>query len=232
VNSWKLDITQVDPDAFKTEMRFDLRRRDITARPISGRTLRADLPILRDIYNDGWGDNWGHVPLTLDDLHGLLSLAPLMPPETGRVFEMGGKPVAVLLAIPNIYEATVGLGPKPSLLGWTRLGGRILSARLGWRLSQYKPRTARILLLGVAAHLRYSAAGAAIMLSMMEEMLAQHRGIERRGVDLETIEGGWVLEDNVALTRFLDRYNFAINRTFRIFGKTLAGVATTGMKNE
>jgi hypothetical protein len=221
LNSWKREVQGFDGDAFRQEMRLDLRRKDITARPISGRTLRADLPILRDLYNDGWGDNWGHVPLTLDDLHGLLTLAPLMPPETGRVFEMDGEPVAVLFGIPNIFELTAGLGPTPSLLGWLRLG---------WRVLRYRPRTGRILLLGISSRMRFSAAGAAIMLTMMDEMLKQQQGIEHRGFDLEAIEGGWVLEDNAALTRFLVRYNFTVTRTFRIFGKTLADGATQGLR--
>lgn len=56
------------------------------------------------------------------------------------------------------------------------------------------------------------------MLRMMDELIDQQQDL-----DLDYVDGGWVLEDNVALTRFLVRYNFAVTRTFRIFGKALAG---------
>ncbi|MCB1404703.1 MAG: hypothetical protein KDK01_00180 [Rhodobacteraceae bacterium] len=209
LHCWTLDLRTVDGAALGRSLRLDRRRTDITSRAITRRTLRADLPLLRDLYNDGWRDNWGHVPLTLRDMQGLRLLAPYLPRQAGRVFELGGKPVAVLLAIPNMFELTRGLGPKPSLLGWLRLG---------WRALRFRPRSARIVMLGIAEQLRFSAAGAAIMLAMMDELLA-----EQRTLDLDAIDGGWVLENNVALTRFLDRYNFTTTRIFRIFGKQLGG---------
>lgn len=218
LNSWRLDLAAVDGAGIRQAMRLSTRRADVTARPITRRTLRADLLILRDLYNDGWRDNWGHVPLTLDDMQGLRVLAPFMPPQSGRVFSIGGEPVAILLGIPNMFEMTRGLGPRPSPLGWLRLG---------WRALRFRPRSGRIILLGIASRLRFSAAGAAILLTMMDEMIEQQREL-----DLETIEGGWVLEDNVAVTRLLVRYNFAVKRTFRIFGRTLSGDARQGMRHD
>lgn len=209
LHSWTVNVRDVDGAQLRQSMRLTQRGADIKARPITRRTLRADLPVLRDLYNDGWHDNWGHVPLTLADLQGLTLLAPFMPPQAGLVFEIDGEPVAIQLAIPNMFELTRGLGPVPSPLGWLRLG---------WRALRFRPRSGRIILLGIAARLRFTAAGAAIMLRLMDELIGQQQEL-----DLDTVDGGWVLEDNIALTRFLVRYNFAVTRTFRIFGKTLAG---------
>jgi len=209
LHSWTLNLRDVDGPALRQSMRLAQRGAGIVARPVTRRKLKADLPILRDLYNDGWSDNWGHVPLTLDDMKGLTVMAPFLASKPGRVFEMRGEPVAIELTIPNMFELTRGLGPRPSPSGWLRLG---------WRALRFRPRSGRIILLGIAARLRFSAAGAAIMLRMMDELIDQQQDL-----DFDYVDGGWVLEDNVALTRFLVRYNFAVTRTFRIFGKALAG---------
>mgnify|MGYP001167418958 CR=1 FL=1 len=214
LNSWRLDLRGVEAATLRQSLRLPRRRGEVTARPITRRSLRADLPILRDLYNDGWRDNWGHVPLSLNDLQGLRLLAPFLPRETGRVIEIDGAPVAILLGIPDIFELSRGLGPRPSPLGWLRLA---------WRSLRFRPRSGRIIVMGIAANLRYSAAGAAILLTLLDEMIDQQQAL-----GLEAIEGGWVLEDNVALTRLLVRYNFAATRTFRIFGKTFSDDASQG----
>ncbi len=208
LHNWALDPRTVDGLGLRQSMRLVQRRADIKVRSITRRSLAADLVILRDLYNDGWRDNWGHVPITLGDMQGLTSvMAHFLPPESGKVIELRGEPVAMMFGIPNMFEMTRGIGPDPSVPGWLRLG---------WRALRFKPRSGRIILLGIAAHLRYSAAGAAILLTMIDEMIGQQLSLAP-----ERIEGGWVLEDNIALTRVLERFNFNKSKSFRIFGKPL-----------
>jgi hypothetical protein len=151
-------------------------------------------------------------------MQGLKRIAPFLTKGAGNVFEMSGNPVAIALTIPNMFELTRGLGPRPSLLGWIRLGLRAL---------RFRPRSGRVILMGVASHLRFSAAGAAILLSMLAELVRHQRNMH-----FETVEAGWVLEDNVALTRVLVHYNFAVTRTFRIFGKSLSEDVTRGSQDD
>ncbi len=208
VSYWGLDLRQHDVSRLGEKMRLKERHPRLSVRRVTWRSLRKDMPLLRDIFNDGWGNNWGHVPLTLEDMHGLKLIAPLLPPEAGRIIELDGQPAAIYIAIPNTYELTHGLGPHPSPLGWLRLL---------WRLLRFKPKSGLILLLGISSRLRFSAASAAIILTMIDEMITSQEAL---GIDW--VEGGWVLEDNTALTKLMARFNFTIARTYRIYRKSLA----------
>ncbi len=208
VSYWGLDLGQFDGARVRTDMRLGERYPRLSVRSVTWRSLRKDLPVLRDLFNDGWENNWGHVPLTLEDMRGVAALAPLIPPEAGRIIDLDGEPVAMQIAIPNTYELTHGLGPYPSPLGWLRLI---------WRALRFRPKSGLVVLLGISSRLRFSAASAAVILTLIDELIASQEAL-----GLDWIEGGWVLEDNTALTKLLARFNFRITRTYRVYCKALA----------
>ncbi len=205
---WGIDLRKTDHAALRQSLRLDRRRLRVTARPITRRSLAAELPLMRDLFNDGWSDNWGHVPLTLDDMQGLLLLRPFLPPQAGRVFELDGAPVAIWIAIPNMFELTRGVGPRPSPLGWLKLA---------WRAIRFRPRSGLMVLFGISRRLRFSIASAEVILKLVDELIEVHLA-----VGYDWVEAGWALEDNTALTKLLTRYNFEIRRTYRVFGKCLS----------
>jgi hypothetical protein len=187
------------------------RQRDQYAkfRSITPASIARDLPILRDTYNDGWKRNWGFVPITLADFKGLTSLMrPFLPAQTGTVVEVDGAPVAILLIVPNMFELTKGLGPKPSPLGWLRLGLRAL-----W----FRPTSYRIILMGIASEFRYKQMEKAALLMRLSEGVT----IEKISANMNSLEAGWVLEDNVAVLNIIRRGGFKHTRTFRLYGKPL-----------
>ena len=95
----------------------------------------------------------------------------------------------------------------PSPFGWLKLGLRSLRPRF---------RGGRIILMGIKARMRQSVGGAAIAMSLIDEL-------GRRFADYswDYVEGGWVLEDNTALNRILEAGGFRRSRTFRLFEKPL-----------
>ena len=183
-----------------------------TFRPITPASVIRDVPVLRDIYNDSWRDNWGFVPITLTDFKGLTSaLRPYLPAETGTVAEVDGKPAAILLIIPNMYEISKGIAASPSVLGWLRLGLRAL---------RFRPKSYRIILLGIASEFRYNQLEKAALLIKMFEGAT----LQKITKTMDYIEAGWVLEDNAAMLGMISRAGFRRNRTFRIYGKPLCPV--------
>ncbi|HKA37723.1 MAG TPA: N-acetyltransferase, partial [Thermoanaerobaculia bacterium] len=48
--------------------RFRKRNADILVRNISKKNLMAELPKIREVYNDAWEKNWGFVPMTAAEM--------------------------------------------------------------------------------------------------------------------------------------------------------------------
>lgn len=186
------------------------RRMDFSLRPMDFKNLDRDIEICREVYNDAWKDNWGFVPILKEDLESLgKDLKPFLKPEYGIIAEMGGRPIAVALILPNLSEITRDLGGDPSLMGWAKLGYRSLFHRF---------RSGRIILFGVLSEFRRSIGGAIIAGAMISQMTGILLAINH---ETDWIEAGWVVESNTALRGFLEQYGFTISRTLRLYDKAL-----------
>jgi hypothetical protein len=208
LHNWRLDLTGQQRPTQSARLRLAERMPTLKVRHPSRKTYARDIQILCDIYNDGWQDNWGFVPLSPTDLAGLDQLMIwLVPREAFKIVEIGEEPVGVVLLIPNLFELTKGLGSRPSPLGW---------AKLLWRAATHRFRSGRIIVTGVIRRLRGTVVGAAVAGLLIDELVAEHSSLEG-----EWVEAGWVLEDNRALVQVLERYRFQRNKTFRIFSRGL-----------
>lgn len=208
LHNWRLDKAQERLGEIQEKTRKNADRMRITIRGLDLKNLGRDMAIMCDLYNDAWRDNWGYLPLSRDDLAGIeKEMKPFVRSETGIIVEMGGQPVAVLLLLPNMFELTGDLGADPSPLGWLRLGMRSLKPRF---------RSGRVILMGVSTALRQSVGGAAIAMSLIDEL------VRRFGDQAwDYVEAGWVLEDNSALIRILEGSGFRRSKTYRLFEKPL-----------
>jgi hypothetical protein len=183
---------------------------DLKARPLNMKRLEADIEIIRQLYNDGWKDNWGFVPLQRSDVAAISKdMRPFVKPEFGVIVEKAGKPLGAALIFPNLYEVSEGLGTDPSLVGWAKLGYRTLFHRF---------RTGFVILLGVLTEIRHSVGGALVAMALINEMVDRFAGYEDKS---GWLEAGWVLDNNVALQKILLQYGFEKKRTLRLFEKTL-----------
>ena len=194
-------------DNRKTRLRLPA---GVTLRPLDLRNIAGELETMRALYNDAWCDNWGFVPIEREDLEGIAKdMKPFLKKEYGIIAEKDGQPVAVAMILPNLMEITADLGAKPSLLGWVKLGFRTVFHRFS---------TGRIILLGVASHLRHSVGGAAIAMRVVEEIA--NRFTDYPGQS-NWLEAGWVLDNNAALGKILEHNAFHIVRKYGMFEKAL-----------
>ncbi len=183
--------------------RLEIRRLDLAA-------LESEAPIIVDIFNDAWHDNWGYVPLTLDEfLSSANGLKHFMPPECGFMIELDGAPQAFALILPNLHEISADLGGRLFPLGLPRLI---------WRVRTHKFKTGRLALFGLRRALHRSAAGGAVLLAFIEE--ARRRS---GGTTIEQVEFGWVLENNLAMRRPIEMSGARIDKVHRIYEKGLGG---------
>lgn len=212
LHNWRLDLLRASPATADARLRLAERIPGLKVRHPARKTYARDIQILCDVYNDGWRDNWGFIPLTPVDLAGLDQLMKWLVPREGfKIVELHGKPVAVLLLIPNLFELTSGLGAKPTPTGWVKLL---------WRAARHRFRSGRITIAGVSHHLQGTVIGAAIAALLVDELIAGQASLKG-----EWVEAGWVLESNDALIRILERFSFRRNKTFRIYSRNIVSGA-------
>ncbi|MFB3132899.1 MAG: hypothetical protein ACE10K_10305, partial [Rhodothermales bacterium] len=59
--------------------------------------------IVRDIYNEAWGNNWGFVPITDAEFHHFVAdFKQIIDPHLIYILEKDGEPVAFTFSLPNI----------------------------------------------------------------------------------------------------------------------------------
>jgi hypothetical protein len=174
----------------------------LAVRPIDKRALARDVAQMQEVYNAAWGDNWGNVPMTPAEVDFMAGrLAPLIDEQLILLAEVGGETVGFILAVPDFNEA----------LG--RLRGRLLSPRLllalpylaGWR----RPRTTRVVAMGIRREYRVRAIDAALIAPCLRAML---------GAGYERCEISWILEDNVLPRRIGDMFGGTVYKRWALYG--------------
>ena len=171
--------------------------------------FQRDLGIILDIFNDAWSDNWGYVPLTSSEIkHTAKSMKSVVDPNLVIIASVNGDPAAMIVCLPNIYEAIAGLDGRLLPFGW---------AKLLWRLKVSKLRTGRVLLFGVRKEFQRSVLGSAVILRVLEEL---RRG--GRKIGAQRCELSWILEDNFAMRKIIEKVGGRAYKTYRIYEKAIA----------
>lgn len=209
LHSWRLDLSEnaLSPLA---DGRFRIAQRipGLTVRDADRRHIRRDIQVLCDVYNDGWQDHWGFIPLAVTDLAGLDQLIKWLVPREGfKIVEIDGRPVGVMLLVPNLFELTRGISRRPSPIEWVRLI---------WRALTHRFESGRIIVAGIARDLQSTVMGSAVAALLVDQLIAGQATLNGKWV-----EAGWVLENNSALVTILQRFGFRRNKTFRIYNKTI-----------
>jgi GNAT superfamily N-acetyltransferase len=166
--------------------------------------LSEEIPRVMDVYNECWKDNWGFVPMTEAELARLgEELRMILDPRLAPIIEVGGRPVAFAIALPDANRAL------------KKAGGSLLRAALALKVPPFKVDIdrVRILLLGVRKDFRSSGFEAILINEIVENTLEM--GIDRG-------ELSWILEDNVPMRRVLEKSIGARQyKTYRIWDREI-----------
>jgi len=180
----------------------------VLVRSLRRKQLAQEASMMLDIFNDAWANNWGFVPLEHDEfLDTVKTLAPLIPDEYIQIAEYEGEPVAFIVALPNINEATRDLEGSMLPLGW---------AKLLWRLKVRHPRTARVPLMGVRQAFQHSRLGPTLAFVVID---AVRKALHARHVT--DVEMGWVLEDNEGMRNIIETIGGEAYKRYRVYEKAL-----------
>jgi GNAT superfamily N-acetyltransferase len=180
-----------------------LDEHSITIRSMKKSDMAGEIARFHEVYNEAWGDNWGFVPITDEEVEfHAASLKLVMDEDWAMIAETDdGEVVGAALTLPDINQVL------------SKMNGRVLP--LGWlKFLRGKPKidVVRILALGVKKKWQHTGVAAALYV----------RHIQTTDPDgVMTGEAGWILETNEPMNRALEGMGGVVNKKFRIYEKPL-----------
>jgi hypothetical protein len=188
--------------------RIETREKDVVIRKVSKKSLKTDLPLIREVYNEAWEKNWGFVPMTPAEMDFMAKrLKPLLDEDflflaEARRPDGSLEPVAFMLTLPDYNVAM-----KPAR-------GRLLP--FGWLkflLAMKKIRGIRVLTLGIKKSWRMRG----LQSVMFEKGL--RAALERKYTDCEI---SWLLEDNDLVIRSAKLWGGELYKVYRLYDRVIA----------
>jgi hypothetical protein len=198
-----------DPLARLTRLADRVRRNepDVVVRKISKKTLAADLPRIREVYNTAWEKNWGFVPMTPEEMDFMaMRLKPLLDEEFAFLAERrredgSVEPIAFMMSMPDYNVPIAATKGRLLPFGW-----------LKFLLAQKKIKTLRVLTLGIKREYRMRGINAVMFESGLRASL-------KRG--LTGVEVSWLLEDNDLVIRAVRLWGGQLYKTYRMYERAI-----------
>ena len=209
LNTFELDITKEFPPLIQRIVSSGEKNARIRIRNTNKAKFDQEARLILDILNDAWSDNWGFVPFTETEIkYAGKKFKPIVHEDLIMIAEYDGEPVAFMMTVPDLNEATKPMGGKLLPFNWIKL--------LAW-LRKPRPRTMRVPLMGVRKKLQSSRLASQLAFMMIEYI--RRNAITRYGSTRGEI--GWILEDNQGMVAIADAIDSRINKTYVIYGKAL-----------
>jgi len=180
------------------------RRLGLTIRPLDTSRFRAEVELVKSLYNQCWERNWGFIPMTDAEIEHLAQqFRPVVVPDMVPIVEVNGRPIGFALALPDL-NAVFRSNRRGYLLP--------VLPHLLWSLKREKLRRARILLLGIVPEWRGKGVDA-VLYHWIWTRAGQH--------NMTWGEAGWILEDNPAMNAGLLKMGFVHYKTLRMYDSPL-----------
>ena len=178
------------------------QKQAITIRSIDLRRFTEEIRVLHAIYHRAWAQNWGFVPMTEAEVDLLArTLRLVADPRLCLIAELENRPVGFALALPDYNQALRHMNGRLFPFGFLKFL---------WHRRRID--ALRILLLGTNPDVRVRGLDAMLYLKLWQDVPAY---------GYRLVECSWILEDNWAMQRGLERMGAQIYKTYRIFEKTL-----------
>ncbi|MBR3604155.1 MAG: GNAT family N-acetyltransferase [Elusimicrobiaceae bacterium] len=178
------------------------RGKGLTLRRLNLKNLKQEASIIRKIYNDAWAANWGHTPISEQEIQDMVEeLKWIVKPEGTCIAEVDGVPAGFYIAIANMNHVL------QILRGTLCNPFRTVKALLKWP----KIRDARLIMLGIDPNYRKRG---------IDLVLIKH--IVDYGVAIwDEAELSWILEDNDGIIRAMTEAGCRQTKRYRLYQKSL-----------
>jgi hypothetical protein len=167
-----------------------------------------DIRIVMDIFNDTWSNNWGFVPMTESELRKTVKdFKLILEPKVALIAEIDREPAAIAIGLPNLNEAARDLGGRLFPFGW---------AKFLWRLKVARPKTGRLILLGVRKKFREQKKWMPLSVALYVAMNDRSRQLGMTHGELS-----WTLEDNAPVNVAIKAMGAKHYKTYRVYEKPI-----------
>ena len=198
------------PQHFQRLAKFAESGSRIKVRNLNMSRYGEETALIFDIFNDAWSENWGFVPIKVDEAKAVArDLRPLMRSKFGFIAEIDDRPAAMLIVLPNLNEILTKFEGRLLPFNWAKLALAIW--RDGWR-------TARVPLLGIRKEFQGTPLATGALSMLMSEVLklsAQY--------NMEWTEISWILETNRPMRQLAEIAAGKPVRVHRIYCKDIRG---------
>jgi len=178
------------------------KRQGITIRGLNLNDFEGEVERIKHLYNACWEKNWGFIPMTDHEIdHLAKAFKPVVIPDLVPFAEREGKIIAFGLVLPDLNEVL-----------HSNRSGRIFPAALKilWALKRKTLHRCRIVLLGVLPEYRNRG---------VDAMLYHYIWTTSAKHGITWGEAGWILEDNPAMNAGLEKMNFSVYKTYRLYDR-------------
>ncbi|MEX0621346.1 MAG: hypothetical protein WD181_07180 [Solirubrobacterales bacterium] len=180
-----------------------LDEHSITIRSMKKSDMANEIARFHEVYNEAWGDNWGFVPITDDEVKfHAADLKLILDEDWAMIAETAdGEVVGAALTLPDINQVL----PK--------MNGRLLP--FGWyHFLRGKPKINLVRILALGVKKKYQHTGVAAALYVRHMQTTDPDGVIGG-------EAGWILETNEAMNRALEGMGGVVTKKFRVYEKEL-----------
>jgi GNAT superfamily N-acetyltransferase len=194
------------PERFMAALERARRAANVHIRSLDMKRFDDEVAIIQDIYHSAWEQNWGFVPMTPEEIGYMAKhLKPVVNPRLCGIAEIDGEPIAFALALPDYNQAL------------RHLDGRLLPFGV-LKLLWYRRRinAVRVITLGIKPPHRHKG---------IDGMLIGHIFREASRIGAPRGECSWILEDNSAMRRGIERVGGTVYKTYRVYGRSLEPAA-------
>ena len=206
--AYKMKIDKDIPKKMQRLVKMARNNKKLTMRSINTKDFKNEMAVVFDIFNDAWSDNWGFVPFTKEEAaFSGDEMKPILRNWNAKIVEYEGRPAAFMLAAPNINLMMRDLDGKLLPFGW---------AKFLWRLFTQPWPEIRVPLMGVRKEFQSTLIGGSMAIYLIEEIRLE---AVKHGATVGELS--WILEDNMAMRNILEEADSNIDKTYRIFEKTL-----------
>jgi hypothetical protein len=178
--------------------RFLKRNPNVAVREMDMGRWDEEIALVKEIYNDAWEDNWGHVRMTDAEIDFMAAgLKQIIDPKLCYVATVDGEPGAVSITLPDFNQVAKKMNGRILPFGW-------------WHFLRGKGRidALRIFILGVKKKFQRLPLGAPLYVRTWEEGM-------RRGV--RGAEASLILETNHRMRGALEKLDGEIYKTYRVY---------------
>ncbi len=182
---------------------------EVRIRSVDPKKIDRELATIMEIFNDAWKANWGFVPATDEEVKKTgEELRLILDRDLAMIAEIDERPVAICVALPNLNEVVRDFDGKL---------GPVEVAKLLWRLKIRRPKSARLMMLGIRSELRGQKRYGGLSHALYVEIAKRSAK-----VGYEWGELSWTLEDNHPVNLGIRSMGAKVYKKYRVYERSLS----------